>query len=346
MILADRIPCTDSDEAAPMSERVSARGELPPKLFDKVLIPIEVASEAKPLISLAESLAATFHSQFLLVHVAQHEATLARNPAVMSTRKAELEAMAAALRSAGAGSVTMFLREGSTASHAEQIAREHFASLVLVMEHAEQLGTRAWFGTLTQRLARRSATPLMVVKATGGAVMKPILCVVDFSEASKHAVKHAVATARENGATISFLHVVAEPLPMPLVEGPIWHGGSTGEHGTAAQSHDYGVSRMKATVENNTRLRSAQVDMERFLAGIDLSGVKYDAAVAGGAPVVEVLTAARARRCGAIFVGSDYRGGFVHYMSQSTAETLAETAPVPVLIFRGALERIPNLREQ
>ena len=45
-----------------------------------------------------------------------------------------------------------------------------------------------------------------------------VLCPVDFSEASQHAIEHALAVARWSGAAVSALHV-CRPVFVPVTSG-------------------------------------------------------------------------------------------------------------------------------
>jgi universal stress protein E len=339
MSLEERIPYTSSEEIAVLRPRMLPGRELSSTLFEKILIPVEFDSDSHALTSLATVLASRFHSQFLLVHTVQHETMLAREPEMRDERRSRLKRVADALSDAGAQSVETFLREGSPAHHLEELAQEHAASVVLMLERGEPTAGHAWFGTLTQRLARRMTTPLLVVKQDSAATLSPILCVVDFSAASRLALKRAIETAREAGSPLTVLHVVPEPLPFPLVEGPIWQGCSTAGGASAAAHADAGAYGQSGTFEQGRRLRGAKADLEEFLKAFDLSDIRYDMVVTGGTPVVEILMMARARKSGIIFIGSEQKSGLVHVVSQSPAETLAETSDVPVLIVRAASGR-------
>jgi nucleotide-binding universal stress UspA family protein len=335
MVLLERIPYANSGDTATARERLLDVGSLTRKLFENVLIPIELDSDVKQLTSLAADLAGRFHSQFLLVHVAPHEPTLARDAAVLENRRAELEQIAATLRQAGAVHVQCLLFDGNPAYHVEQTAKQHDVSLILLSDRAETPQAHAWFGTLTQKLARRVNVPLMVVKSQGQAPLKPVLSVVDFSESSRKALKYAIALSREMGTKLTVLHVVPEPLAVPLVEGPIWQTYTA----PSRASNERSRYASKASSDTTRRTLAARRELEEFLKGFDFSRVTYDTLVSCGSPVLETLTVAKEKKSGVIAIGSDHRTGFVHLMSQSTAETLAETADVPVLIFRSEGER-------
>ncbi|HEY3294838.1 MAG TPA: universal stress protein [bacterium] len=341
MVLDERIPYASSGETTAARERLSGTGELSSKLFENVLIPTDLDPAAKPLVTLAADLAGRFHSQFVLVHVVPHEPTLARDPAVLRERRTELEKLAAKLRDAGASYVQTILMEGNPAYHIEQAARQHHVSVILLSERSDASQTHAWFGTLTQKLARRVDVPLMVVRPVGQHTLKPVLCVVDFTESSRKALKYAIALSRQTGTPLAVLHVVPEPLPSSMLEGPIWQGCGPADAGgkrsyAASQNPDATTSTL---IEDNRRTTLARREVEDFLSRFDFSGVKHDVVVRSGSPVVEALMVAKEHKSGVIAIGADHRSGFVHLMSQSTAETLAETADIPVLIFRSAGER-------
>lgn len=332
MALDKRIPNTSSGETAAAGERFASIGELSSTLFEKVLLPIELDSEAMHLTTFAADLAGRFRSQILLLHVVPHEPTLARDSTVIKERRSRLAKIAKSLSDAGALQVQTILLEGSPAIHIEQVARQYNVSLILLADRPEATKAHAWFGTLAQKLARRISVPLMVVKPVGPTTLKPVLCMVDFTESSRKALNYSIALARVLNTTLTVLHVVPEPLPFPLVEGPIWQPFSSPLR--VAKSSLAAGSTVTASTERSRRLIVARDELAAFLIEFDLSCVKNNNIVACGSPVLETLTVVKEHKSGVIVLGSDQRSGFVHFMSQNTADTLAETAEVPVLIFR------------
>jgi nucleotide-binding universal stress UspA family protein len=131
-----------------------------------------------------------------------------------------------------------------------------------------------------------------------------ILCPLDFSEASRHAVDQAVVVARYYRARITALHVIP---PVPL-EGP-------GEVTSAADGRELQRLRRQAAAE------FAQVD----------PGYDVDALVDVGEASRVILECAAALPADLVVMGTHGRSGFQHLLLGSVAEKVLRKAPCPVL---------------
>ena len=253
---------------------------------------------------------------------------------------------------AGAGRVTTLFREGNPALHIEQAALETGASMILMAEDVENAETRAWFGTTTQRLARRLPTPLLVIRTDSRHNLDPILAVVDFSDSSRRALHHAIDLARSLESRLTVLHVVPDTLRSPLEESSVWSLGAAvpAVDGRGDIRSGFGTLTMdlltRSPAEVELKLESARAELRDFLATFDLSGVAVDSIVTAGTPVTQTLAQANALNAGLIIAGSGPRAGAINLISQTTAETLAELSDIPVMIFRSHPERRIDTQDQ
>jgi nucleotide-binding universal stress UspA family protein len=140
--------------------------------------------------------------------------------------------------------------------------------------------------------------------------MRPIeriLCPVDFSEASRHAIDHATAIAGWYTASITALHVY-RPMLMP-VPGLIAHEEST----AAAES-----KRLHAEV-------LACFETARA------AGVSVDVLIDTGQPAHQILDRAVTLPANLIVIGTHGASGFEHLVLGSVTEKVLRKAPCPVL---------------
>lgn len=122
-----------------------------------------------------------------------------------------------------------------------------------------------------------------------------ILCPVDFSEASAHAIDHATAMAQWYRSSITALHV---------------HG-----------QHD-------ASGPELTRLCDAvRASFSRALA----AGIHVDVVIDSGKPARQILERAAALPAGLIVMGTHGAGGFERFILGSVAERVLRQASCPVL---------------
>jgi nucleotide-binding universal stress UspA family protein len=126
--------------------------------------------------------------------------------------------------------------------------------------------------------------------------IRRILCPTDFSEASAHAVDHAVALAAYGKSTITALHVVG--LIEPWVEGEL----------------------------ERLRARTAV-----FFASAAAKGIALDVVVEADQPVRGILKRAVDLPADLIVMGTHGTSGFEHLVLGSVTEKVLRKSPCPVL---------------
>jgi nucleotide-binding universal stress UspA family protein len=153
-----------------------------------------------------------------------------------------------------------------------------------------------------------------VARAAVEAVMveiRRILCPIDFSEASRHALAHAVAIAKWYGSQITALHVIHLPLvPQPpilsaAVADPVWPTSS----GRAAPEEE----------------------LHAWLEPARRAGVTTEALVDEGSAVGRILDRAKSQQADLIVMGTHGLSGFERFMLGSVAEKVLRKATCPVM---------------
>ena len=134
-----------------------------------------------------------------------------------------------------------------------------------------------------------------------------ILCPVDFSEASQHAIEHALAVARWSGAAVSALHV-CQPMFVPVTS-----GAGTGDDGSDVEM---------------IRLRAAAASLIEIAGARDL---RVDIAVESGDPAQQILECADRHATNLIVMGTHGATGFERLILGSVMEKVLRKARCPVL---------------
>lgn len=147
--------------------------------------------------------------------------------------------------------------------------------------------------------------------------IKRILCPVDFSEFSRHALDSAVAIARPQQAAVTALYVV----PPPQTVYPA-----------------FGVGAFVPYVYSVEELQDFQKALERFVAAVDypITAVSVEALV-----VDEILKRAADLPADVIVMGTHGRTGFDRLVLGSVAERVLVKATCPVLAIP---HRAPDVR--
>jgi nucleotide-binding universal stress UspA family protein len=163
----------------------------------------------------------------------------------------------------------------------------------------------------------------ILAKLGRGAAMgeiKQILCPVDMSDTSRHALEHAFAFARWYRARVTVLHVLNVPLPvMPPA----------------------GVPVVDASAPPPLRPEDVSEEVRRFIGST--SGADQNAAdivVIEGSPVREILHQAEYRRTDLLVMGTHGRSGFEALFLGAVTEKVLRSTHVPVLTVPPAVDRV------
>jgi nucleotide-binding universal stress UspA family protein len=137
-----------------------------------------------------------------------------------------------------------------------------------------------------------------------------ILCPIDFSEYSRHALDHAVALARWYGSTITVLHVFST---------------------TPVAAYAPGMPGFDPIVLTSADRDQLLVDVKRFVDTESAPGVSIDAVIREGDAVGEILSLATDMEADLLIVGTHGRSGFERLLLGSVTEKLLRKASCPVL---------------
>lgn len=133
-----------------------------------------------------------------------------------------------------------------------------------------------------------------------------ILCPVDFSDCSRHALDHAAALARTYGSRLTILYALQ---PVAYAAEPLL------------------AAALVPTPEDRARIEE---DLRALAAGVS-EGVQVDPLIVDGSVVPSVLEQATALSADLIVLGTHGRRGFERFLLGSTTERLLRRADVPVI---------------
>jgi nucleotide-binding universal stress UspA family protein len=157
--------------------------------------------------------------------------------------------------------------------------------------------------------------------------IREILCPTDFSDASRHALEHAVVIAKWYGSRIAALHVLHVPLfPQP----PILAAAFADEARPALSNY-----------------QEREEELREWLESAHLAGVKTDVLVGEGNTARKILEHARSRPADLIVMGTHGLGGFERFMLGSVTEKVLRKATCPVMTVPPAVEtaaKVPYTR--
>lgn len=271
----------------------------------RVLCPVDLSAASGEALRYAAELASVMHAELTVLHV---DATLA------SGRDDE-----------GAAALVAFIADalGTTAApHAlhrrgqpiEEILRSSGAigaDLIVMGSHGRTGLSRLLLGSVSEAVARRSPTPVLVVPATGtgqprAVTPDPVLCAVDFSASSPRAIAYAASLAAAAGAGLLLAHVLEwseEHDTVPSADG-----------GRFPTSEDDAIARLNVSVTDDMRSRC-----------------RLELAVGYGEPGDELLRLVQEHDVAIVVLGVSGRNPLDLTVFGSTARRVIREAGRPVL---------------
>ena len=142
--------------------------------------------------------------------------------------------------------------------------------------------------------------------------IRRILCPVDFSRFSRHALEQAVSLARETGAEVSVLHVyVFAPVALPVSA-----GGSIP------------LEPMRLDVPARAAM---QAELREFVNDIDTEGITLTTTLFEGDAVGRILDRATDWNADLLVMGTHGRTGFERLLLGSVTEKILRKSTCPVL---------------
>ena len=191
------------------------------------------------------------------------------------------------------------------------------ADLLVIGSHGRSGFERVLLGSVTEKVMRCAPCPTMVVPrraenviAEGPVRFRSILCCVDFSPASTHALQYARSIVDADSAQIMLLHVIEVPPELranPLVEG-------------------FDVEQVRAAAEADCLRRLQQLAPEVQPC------CTVKTLVREGAAYREILRAAHERSADLIVMGVQGRGAMDLLAFGSNTARVSRAATQPVLI--------------
>ena len=214
------------------------------------------------------------------------------------------------------------VREGNTAGEILDQAATMKADLLVIGTHGRSGFERLLLGSVAEKVLRKATCPVMTVPKAlpdavpaGPVVYRRILCPVDFSDSSLHALKYALSMAQEADGQLTVLHVVAHEFDYsPDIE------------------YDSGMTIGDFLKEREDALHRR---LQEVVAGAP-EFCRVERLMTHGKPWREVLRVAEEQRSDLIVMGVQGRGAADLFFFGSTTQHVVREASCPVLTLRQA----------
>lgn len=300
----------------------------------RILCPVDFSDFSRRALDHALVLAHWYKARVTLLHVREIAPLAAYAPGsgvvpsallTPEDRQSILDGMKRLAESeAGTGAAVDFeIAQGHVANAIVAQAADARSDLIVMGTHGRSGFERLVLGSVTEKVLRKAVCPVLTVpKAIGDVVpasplFKHIVCAIDFSDCSVHALEHALSLAQEADAHLTVLHVVevpsnlAEDAHETVLAGP----PSLKEYIAATES------------ERQARLKDAVPDSVRAYCTVDT-------VLASGKPYREILRVATERASDLVVIGVHGRHPADLLFFGSTAQHIVRQATCPVLTLR------------
>jgi nucleotide-binding universal stress UspA family protein len=296
--------------------------------INRILCPVDFSEYSRHALDCAVALARWYGSQITALHVFPH-----RPPAIVpfGLQVVQPGALPDTDRAELLGHLEAFIEEQrrdnvrieARLEEAPEVSREILrqadvlkADLIVIASHGRSGFERLLLGSITEKILRKSACPVMVVPPrldgvpASGVSFKEILCPVDFSAASLRALTYAMSLAEESDGRLTAVHVIE--VPPELYASPMPDFVNVAELRAAAEA------------ESLRRLRALIPEAVRTYCTVET-------VVAEGRASREILQLAANRKTDLIVMGVQGRGAFDLLMFGSNTHHVIRAAACPVL---------------
>jgi nucleotide-binding universal stress UspA family protein len=293
--------------------------------LDEILVPVDFSARSRQAVQVSVRLAEEFEAGLHLLYVSEPPSLLpgadladSSRHSDQATRKGQLALQDLAKREIPSSiGATLSVRRGKASYAIVTTAAKLVIDLIVISTHGHSGGRRLLLGSTAEQVIRHGPCPVLVLRRRrlgrlirGQGLMKEIrrvLVPVDFSDASRQALRYAAAFARRMDARLILLHVIA-PTSLP---------GRLGSE--------------RAKLELLQRAKAGLEDLAKEVAG---PGLVTSTRVVAGRVFERIVRMAGEVEPDIIIIGTHGAGGVKRLLIGSTAENVVRHAPCPVLIVR------------
>jgi nucleotide-binding universal stress UspA family protein len=296
-------------------------------MYRAILVPLDGSTFGEHALPLALSVARPGGAELHLVH--SHVADLLRTDGEkldaeqQERERAYLSGVAERLAASSGGPITTALLDGPVAEAIAAYAEAEGIELVVLTTHGRGAFSRAWLGSVADRLLRRLPMPMLMVRpheAAPAEIASPprishLLVPLDGSKLSEGILPHALALGRPSGAAYTLLQVVELPLT------------------------DYGFGTFPlSAIDIDARIAAAHQYLGRVAAPLQAEGLQVMTNVIVGWPALSILDYARDHAVNLIALATHGYSGAARLFLGSVADKVLRGAAVPVLLWRPVAE--------
>ncbi|MCA0132192.1 universal stress protein [Winogradskyella alexanderae] len=281
------------------------------KILDKILFAQDFASTSKNLQNVAMSLAKTFKSTIVPIHVLPEDIVNPKAKELLDTvAKEKLNETIEAFKSNGINAENPILKHGVAHDLIAMTASAVNANMILVGSGENKSKDKFKLGTTTERIIQYSEKPVLVIKEDDKFNIRTILCPVDLSDPSKRALNNAIIIARRFDANLLILSVSEE------------------------QTSSWFTSKEELNKENEERFEKHKKEFAKFLEQFNLDNLNWDKLETRGEASKEILGTIASDSVDLLIMGTAGRTGLNRLVVGSVTEKVIREVPCSFLTLK------------
>lgn len=273
------------------------------KLFEKILVAVDVNKDVSEQIAVAINIARSYNSQILIVYVIPKEVLHPdiSDIVVKAVKKSLLE-IKDTLENAGVDVAEPIIENGKPSERILQLSIDYNVNLILAGSGGTS-NNNFKLGITAEKLIQLSDKPVWIVKAGGKVKFSNILCPVDFSDPSRRALKNAILLTKNFGGNLRILNAYK---PFTNISPRI---------------------QVDMEKENADLLLQHEANMDEFLKEFDLSDIDFQVDVKPGSVHKIILQTIKNKGHDLLVMGTNGRSGFNRFMMGSVTERVIREMP-------------------
>ena len=190
-------------------------------------------------------------------------------------------------------------------------ARAREADLILMGAHRRQVLRDVFVGTTIERVTRTAGRPVLMANSKTGERWRKVFIATDMSETSGHAARKAHELGLLDNADVTFVHGFA-----PVTRYMMTHAGIP-------------VERVHQEAERE--FQSTRRELGRFIQGLDLGDLNYNARIIEGVGAVAISGLVEQAKPDLLVIGTRGLSGIRRLFLGSVAQELMGSVEIDVL---------------
>lgn len=281
------------------------------KLLDKILVGLDFSESADNVIQSAIEMAKIFESTIVPVYVLPDTTVDKKLKAlVKKTAQEKLKEAGERIRAAGLEPAEPLLMVGTPHTAIPRAAVDTNANVILVGSGETRSGDTFRLGTTAERIIQKSEKPVFVIKEGIVLNVHQILCPVDFSEASRRALKNAITMAGRFKSELTILAVCEQ------------------------NSLGWFISEEYQKKENELRYQLHKEEFDAFLEEFNLDGINWNREIPRGNPAEEILSSLSRKMVDLLIMGTSGKTGINRMLMGSVTEKVIREVPCSFLTLK------------